>query len=76
MPATLKSRGIDKLALDERLALVEQIWNSIAAETTGPPLTDAQRTELDQRILEDDANPGDVVSWKQVKAATLARLAE
>ena len=76
MPATVKSLGIDKLALDERLALVEEIWDSIAAETAGPPLTDTQRTELDQRILEDDANLGDVVPWEEVKAATLARLAE
>ena len=59
MPATVKSLGIDKLALDERLALVEEIWDNIAAETPGPPVTDAQRAELDQRILEDDANPDD-----------------
>ena len=76
MPATVKSLGIDKLALDERVALVEEIWDSIAAETADPPLTDTQRTELDQRIFEDDANPGDVVPWEEVKAATLARFAK
>ena len=76
MPATVKSLGIDKLALDERVALVEEIWDSIASEASGPPLTDTQRAKLDQRILEDDANLGDVVPWEEVKAATLARLAE
>jgi putative addiction module component (TIGR02574 family) len=72
MPATLASLGLDKLPRDERLALVQALWDSIAAE--GPHLTDAQRAELDRRIAEDDANPGDVIPWEQVKAKGRAGL--
>ena len=74
MGASLKSLGIDRLSVDERLALVEDIWDSIALESGALPLTDAQRTELDRRIAEHDANPDDVVPWEDVKTSMGRRL--
>ena len=74
MNASIKSLGIDRLPIEERLVLVEEIWDSIAADSAAVPLTDAQRAELQKRIEDDDAHPDDVVPWEQVKAATLARL--
>jgi putative addiction module component (TIGR02574 family) len=72
--ASIKSLGIDRLPVEERLILVEEIWNSIAAESAAVPMTDAQRTELQKRIEGDDANPDDATPWEQVEASTLARL--
>jgi putative addiction module component (TIGR02574 family) len=66
--------GIDQLPRDVRLALVQEIWDSIAAEAQVLPLREAQRRELECRAVEDDANPDDVVPWEQVKADALARL--
>jgi putative addiction module component (TIGR02574 family) len=74
MNASVKSLGIDRLPVEERLILVEEIWDSIAADSGAAQLTDVQRTELQKRIEEDDANRDDVTPWEQVKAATLARL--
>ena len=74
MNASIKSLGIDRLPIEERLALVEEIWNSIATDSAGVPLTEAQRAELQKRIEEDDAHPDDLTSWEQVKAFTLSRL--
>jgi putative addiction module component (TIGR02574 family) len=74
MNASIKSLGIDRLPIDERLALVEDLWDSIAADSAAVPLTDAQRVELQQRIEEDDARPEDVIPWELVKSSTLARL--
>jgi putative addiction module component (TIGR02574 family) len=74
LTASVKSLGIDRLPIDERLTLVEEIWDSIAADTGAVPLTDVQRIELQKRIAEDDARPDDVTPWEQVKASTLARL--
>ena len=37
-------------------------------------LTDAQRTELERREVEDDANPDDVIPWREVRARVAARL--
>lgn len=74
MTPTMKSLGIDQLPRDVRVALVHEIWDSIAAETTSMPLSDAQRAELERRIADDDANPDDVTPWEQVEAEILARL--
>ena len=74
MAVSLKSLGIDRLGVEERLALVEELWDSIAADSAVVPLTEAQRAELDRRIAEHEASSGDVVPWEQVKASTTQRL--
>jgi putative addiction module component (TIGR02574 family) len=71
MSPSIKTLGIDRLTVDERLALVEEIWESIAAETDALPLTNAQRVELEQRIAEDDAQPEGVIPWEEIKSSTL-----
>ena len=38
------------LSIDERMQLVEDIWDSIAADQATLPLTDEQRAELDRRL--------------------------
>lgn len=74
MSPMVQSLGIDRLPREQRIALVLDIWDTIAAESGRPLLTDAQRRQLERRIAEDDANPDDVVPWEQVKAQTLSRL--
>jgi putative addiction module component (TIGR02574 family) len=69
MSASLKSLGIDRLSVEERITLVEEIWDSIALDSATLPLTDAQRAELDRRLAEHEANPDDVVPWADVKAS-------
>ena len=71
MSVSLKSLGIERLSVAERLLLVEELWDSIAAAT---PLTDAQRAELDRRLADHEANPDDVVSWEEVQSSITARL--
>lgn len=74
MSVSVKTLGIDRLNVDERLALVEEIWASICADAKGFPLTEQQRAELDRRVAEDDASPDDVVPWDEIKASARARL--
>lgn len=74
MSVSIKSLGIDRLGVDERLDLVEQIWDSIAADSAAVPLTDPQRAELDRRIADHEANPDDIVSWENVKTSVSERL--
>ena len=73
MGVSVKTLGIDRLNVDERLALVEEIWATICADAKTFPLTDAQRAELDRRVADDDAFPDDVVPWDEVKASVRAR---
>ena len=74
MLPSLKSLGIDQMSRDERLVLVQEIWDTIAKEPEPLLVTEAQRQELERRVAEDDAAPDDVVSWEEVKARTAARL--
>jgi len=68
----MTSLGLDKLSREDRLALVQELWDSIAAETGPAPLTEAQLRELLHRADEDDANPDDVIPWEEVKAKARA----
>ena len=74
MTPTMKTLGIDQLPRDVRVALVHEIWDSIAAEATTMPLSEPQRAELERRLADDEADPDDVVPWEEVKAKALARL--
>ncbi|HYV40113.1 MAG TPA: addiction module protein [Gemmataceae bacterium] len=74
MSPTLQSLGIDQLSREQRLVLVQEIWDTIASESQPPLLTPAQRQELQNRVADDDANPDDVIPWEQVKAQTFERL--
>jgi putative addiction module component (TIGR02574 family) len=51
---------LHELPRDERIKLVEDLWDSIAADREAPPLTAPQRRELDRRLdaYELDRNPG------------------
>ena len=74
MPTTLESFGLDRLSVDERIALATALWDSIAAGPHPSLLSDAQRHELDRRLADHAADPDDVVPWDQVKAEVTARL--
>ncbi len=74
MTISLKDLGIDKLNLDHRLVLAQEIWNTIPVDSADVPLTESQRTELDRRLADHEANPNDVVSWQDAQSAIRSRL--
>lgn len=51
---------LSKLPIDERIKLVEALWDSIASDQMALPLTDEQKAELDRRLdaYEADGNRG------------------
>jgi putative addiction module component (TIGR02574 family) len=64
----MKKLGIDRLNVEQRLALIKEIWESIDAdESVAVQLTDAQLAELRARLAEDDAHPDDVVPWEDIE---------
>jgi putative addiction module component (TIGR02574 family) len=75
MGISVKTLGIDRLDVDERLALVEEIWATICTDAKAFPLTSAQRAELDRRVAEDEAFPDDVLPWDEIKVSVRSRLA-
>jgi putative addiction module component (TIGR02574 family) len=58
---------IDKLAPEERLELIEKLWDSLRANPEAVRLTRAQREELDRRLDELDSGEAEVVSWDEAK---------
>jgi len=73
MPPTMHELGIDRLSVEDRLALAQEIWESIAQEVEREPLTGAQRQELERRLADSIARPDAVTPWEEIKARALAR---
>jgi putative addiction module component (TIGR02574 family) len=73
MPPTLEALGIDRLDAQDRLALAEAFWESVAREAEQAPVNDAQRQELERRLADSIARPDAVTSWEVVKARALGR---
>jgi putative addiction module component (TIGR02574 family) len=74
MSSLMTALGIDRMSPEDRLQLVEEIWDSIADEAEASPLTEAQRQEVDRRWAAHLANPQAAIPWEQVEAEILARL--
>lgn len=62
-----------EMALDERVELVEAIWDSISAVPEALPLTSWQREELDRRLAEYEANPDSGATMEEVFARVRRR---
>ena len=75
MAANMADYGLDRLSVEDRLALAQQLWDSIAEEVERLPLTQAQRQEVDRRLAAHRANPQTAIPWEQVEAEARARLA-
>jgi putative addiction module component (TIGR02574 family) len=71
MHATAKSLGIDRLSLAEHILLVEDIWDSIAAEAEALEVPQSHKDELDRRLAACDANPHAGSTWEDVKTRLL-----
>lgn len=64
---TVNLAEVLELPADERLRLVEAVWNSLAKESGAVPLTDAQRRELDRRLVEYRRDPEAGDTWPEVR---------
>jgi len=62
----MSKRGVDigSVTPEERLSLLEELWESLAAAPEAVPLTEAQRAEVDRR-LDDLEREGPVgIPWE------------
>ncbi len=67
MERSLKPSEIKKLSVAERMLIVEEIWDSIAADQELMEVTEAQKKELDRRIALHNAAPGEGKSWEEIR---------
>ena len=53
---------------DDRLRLIEEVWDGLSDESYESELTEALKDLLDRRSAALDADPGNVVTWDEIKA--------
>jgi putative addiction module component (TIGR02574 family) len=58
--------AIAELSPEERLRLLEQLWESLSQTPEAIPLTSAQREELDRRLDELDRDGPVGIPWEEV----------
>lgn len=73
MAPTLEKLGIAHLSPEDRLAVAEALWESVAQEMERAPLPESQRRELERRLADSIARPDAVTPWEEIKARALAR---
>lgn len=67
MGPTMNDLGIDRLSIDQRIALAQEIWASLGEARPVPRLTDEQWEEIARRDAELDSDPSSGLSWDQVR---------
>jgi putative addiction module component (TIGR02574 family) len=56
-----------QLSVAERIQIVEDIWDSISRSPESLPVSEAEKTELDKRLVDYDKNPDEGIEWKTLK---------
>lgn len=60
--------SFDQMTPAERILHVQSLWDRIAEEPEGVPVSDEMRAELDRRLAAHRADPSAAIPWEQVKA--------
>ena len=55
-----------RLTAEEKLRLIELIWESFSASVSALPLSDAHRTAIEEALVEHRQAPDDVLTLEQV----------
>lgn len=65
--------SLTTLSVDERIALIGTLWDSLEPEDAAP-ITPELAAELDRRVADAKANPEAWMSWDQLKAELESRV--
>jgi len=66
--------NIDDLNPEERLRMIEALWDSLSKQPGNVPLTDAQREELDRRLDDLEHSGPEGIPWDEVLQQIRTRL--
>lgn len=62
---------LQRLSSSEKLALVSELWDELAAHPEEVPVTPEQIAELDRRMEAYRKDPTQVTTWEAIKARLL-----
>jgi putative addiction module component (TIGR02574 family) len=65
---------VESWPIEDRIQLVQEVWDRLVDQGNEPVFSDELKAELDRRLAAHRANPGAAVPWEQVEAEALARL--
>ncbi len=64
---------IAQLTVPEKILLLEDLWDSIAADDASVPVPGSHREELDRRLAEYEKNPGHLLTLEELRGRVEAR---
>ncbi len=59
---------VHRWPVEERLRLIEEVWDGLADEGHDPELTEDLKALLDRRMAALDADPDDVLTWDEIRS--------
>ena len=65
---------VDSWPIEDRIRLVQEVWDRISDQGHEPRLSDEMKAEIDRRLAAHAVNPDAAIAWEQVEAEALARL--
>jgi putative addiction module component (TIGR02574 family) len=65
---------VETWPIDDRIRLVQDVWDRLADQGYEPELAAEMKAELERRIEEMDRNSDAGIPWEAAKARVLARL--
>ena len=68
-----KIPAVNSLSATEKLLLVSELWDDLAAHPTEVPVSREQIAELDRRMEEYRRDPDQVTSWEAIQQRILGR---
>jgi putative addiction module component (TIGR02574 family) len=58
----------ENLSVPEKILLVEELWDSIAADESAVPVPPGHRDELDRRLRRYNSSPDSLLSLEELQA--------
>ncbi len=65
---------IEKLDIEQRLRLIERLWDSLSGDPQALPLTAEQEAELGRRLDEMESGDTEGIPWEEVMKRIRTRL--
>jgi len=59
---------VESWPIDDRLRLLQEVWDRLVNENEDFELTDELQALLDRRLFELETTPEDVISWDEIKS--------
>lgn len=73
MTQSLHQLGLDKLSAGDRLALAEELWQSVHEQLDSTSISPEVQAELERRIALADADPLRGEAWETIRAKARKR---